>query len=35
MLDGLPDHGVADIAPNDRVLTRGTQAYALAGDLKA
>ena len=35
MLDGLPDHDVADIAPNDRVLTQGTQAYALAGGLKA
>ncbi len=27
-LDGQADFGVADIAPADRVLTRGTQAYA-------
>jgi len=34
-LEGLPDHAVADIEPSDRVLTRGTQAYAMAGGLKA
>jgi phenylalanine-4-hydroxylase len=34
-LDGLPDHAAADIEPSDRVLTRGTQAYAMAGGLKA
>ncbi len=34
-LEGLADHGVADIAPADHILTRGTQAYALAGGLKA
>jgi phenylalanine-4-hydroxylase len=27
-MDGLPDYDVADIAPGDRVVTRGTQAYA-------
>lgn len=27
-LEGLSDYGVADIAPADRVFTRGTQAYA-------
>jgi len=34
-LDGQADHGVADIVDGDRVLTQGTQAYALAGGLKA
>jgi phenylalanine-4-hydroxylase len=29
-LDGLPDLAVTDILPEDRVLTRGTQEYALA-----
>jgi phenylalanine-4-hydroxylase len=34
-LDGQADYAVADIVDGDRVLTRGTQAYALAGGLKA
>ena len=34
-LEGQSEFGVADIAPHDRVLTRGTQGYALAGGLKA
>ena len=29
-LAGLPDLEVADILPADKVITRGTQAYALA-----
>ena len=29
-LAGLPDLEVADILPEDKVITRGTQAYALA-----
>ena len=27
-LSGLPDYGVADVVPGERVITRGTQAYA-------
>ena len=34
-LEGQADFGVADIVEGDRVITRGTQAYALAGGLKA
>jgi phenylalanine-4-hydroxylase len=34
-LEGLPDYAVADIVEGDRVLMQGTQAYALAGGLKA
>jgi phenylalanine-4-hydroxylase len=29
-LEGQPDFAVADISPDDRVLTRGTQAFALS-----
>lgn len=34
-LDGQPDYQVSDIAPGDRVYTRGTQDYAKAQALKA
>jgi phenylalanine-4-hydroxylase len=34
-LDGQPDLAVADLLDSDRILTRGTQAYARAGGLKA
>ncbi|UVO52771.1 phenylalanine 4-monooxygenase [Sphingomonas sp. SUN039] len=34
-LEGQAEFDVADIVEGDRVLTRGTQAYALAGGLKA
>jgi phenylalanine-4-hydroxylase len=34
-LDGQADYAVVDIVEGDRVLTKGTQAYALAGGLKA
>lgn len=34
-LDGQPDYQVSDIAPGDRVFTRGTQDYAKVQALKA
>ena len=34
-LEGAPDVAIADVLPTDRVLTRGTQAYAERGGLKA